>query len=241
MAVTLAVAAAPSEGLSRNELVERHLPLAGRLARRYARNADTAEELRQVACVALVKAVDRFDPERGVPFVSFATPTILGEIKRHLRDNRWAVHVPRQLQELAQSLARETDRLTCELGRAPTMGEVAEALGVSVEEAVEARVALGGLDASSLDVPAAPGSDGEETARDRIGVVDGGFELVEQREVVAHALARLPARQRFALRLRFDEDMTQSEIAEVLGVSQMQVSRILRRSLSRLRSLAEAA
>jgi RNA polymerase sigma-B factor len=230
-----------THSLSRNQLVERHLPLATRLARRYARSPETAEELRQVACLALVKAVDRFDPHRGVAFSSFATPTILGELKRHLRDNRWAVHVPRDLQELAQRVARESDQLTSELGRAPTMSEVARAAGVSVEEAIEARVALGGLEARSLDVPPAQDADGDETARDRIGTIDHGFELVEDREVVADALARLPARQRFALRLRFAEDMTQAEIADVLGVSQMQVSRILHRSLSRLRSMAEAA
>jgi RNA polymerase sigma-B factor len=239
--VTLAAAAPTPQAMSRNELIERHLPLATKLARRYARNRDTAEELRQVACVALVKAVDRFDPERGVPFASFATPTILGELKRHLRDNRWAVHVPRDLQELAQRVAREADRLTTQLGRTPTMREVADALGVSVEQAVEARVALGGLDAWSLAVPVGQDADGEETARDRIETIETGFKLVEDREAVGHALARLPARQRFALRLRFAEDMTQAEIADVLGVSQMQVSRILRRSLSRLRTLAEAA
>jgi RNA polymerase sigma-B factor len=226
---------------ARNALIERNLPLAGRLARRYARDPDTAEELRQVACLALVKAVDRFEPERGIPFASYATPTILGELKRHLRDTRWAVHVPRDLQELAQRVARASDRLTGELGRAPTMRQVADALGVSVEEAIEARAALGGLQASSLDAPASREPDGDETAGDRIGAIDGGFELVEEREVVADALARLPERQRFALRLRFAEDMTQAEIADALGVSQMQVSRILRRSLQRLRSLAEAA
>jgi RNA polymerase sigma-B factor len=226
---------------TRNALIERHLPLASRLARRYARDADSAEELRQVASLALIKAVDRFEPERGIPFKSYATPTILGELKRHLRDTRWAVHVPRELQELAQRVARESDRLTGELGRAPTMREVAGALGVCVEEAIEARAALGGLQASSLDAPVSTESEGDETAGDRIGSIDGGFELVEEREVVAHALARLPARQRFALRLRFAEDMTQAEIAEALGVSQMQVSRILRRSLNSLRSLAEAA
>jgi RNA polymerase sigma-B factor len=226
---------------SRNAMIERHLPLAARLSRRYARNPDMAEELRQVACLALVKAVDRFEPERGIPFSSYATPTILGELKRHLRDTRWAVHVPRELQELAQRLARVSDRLTTELGHAPTMREVADALGVCVEEAIEARGALRGLEASSLDAPASQEPDGDDTAGDRLGCIDHGFELVEEREVVSHALACLPARQRFALRLRFAEDMTQAEIAEALGVSQMQVSRILRRSLQNLRVLAEAA
>jgi RNA polymerase sigma-B factor len=239
--VTLSLVEPEPEIRHRNELVERHLPLALRLARRYARNPEMAEELRQVASLALVKAVDRFDPERGVPIASFATPTILGELKRHLRDTRWAVHVPRDLQELAQRVARESDRLVAELGRAPTMREVADALGVGVEEAVEARAALGGLEASSLDVPAGADGEGDETAGDRIGSFDDGYEMVEDREVVAEAMARLPARQRFALRLRFAEDMTHAEIAEVLGVSQMQVSRILRHSLDRLRRLSEAA
>ena len=225
----------------RNRLVEQHLPLALRLARRYARSNDALEDLRQVAALGLVKAVDRFDPERGTSFASFATPTILGELKRHLRDTRWSVHVSRDLQEQAQAVARETDRLTAALRRAPTIGEVAAALGVDVETAIEAREALSGMEASSLDVPVSPDGDADGTAGDRIGAVDDGYELVEDRDAVALALARLPKRQRLALRLRFDEDMTQAEIGACLGVSQMQVSRMLRRSLEQLRAAAEPA
>jgi RNA polymerase sigma-B factor len=225
----------------RNELVERHLPLAGRLARRFARSGELAEELRQVAALALVKAVDRYDPERGAPFVSFATPTILGEMKRHLRDTRWAVHVPRDLQELAQSVSRQNDRLTAERGRAPTIREVADSLGIDVERAIEARAAMGGMDAASLDMPAHADGDEDDTAGSRLGCVDGGYELVEDRDAVAFALARLPDRQRLALRLRFAQDMTQAQIATALGVSQMHVSRLLRRSLEQLRDVTEAA
>jgi RNA polymerase sigma-B factor len=225
----------------RNQLVRRYLPLASRLASRYARSPDGADELRQVAYLGLIKAVDRYDPARGASFVSFATPTILGELKRHLRDTRWAVHVPRDLQELAQRVVRQTDQLTPELGRAPTIREVADAMGLDPEEVVEARGALTGMDASSLDLPASADGESDETTGDRVGTVDDGYELVEDRETVACALARLPERQRRALRLRFADDMTQAEIGAVLGVSQMHVSRLLRRSLDQLRSIAGQA
>jgi RNA polymerase sigma-B factor len=224
----------------RNALVERHLPFAFSLARRYARSSEMAEDLKQVAALALVKAVDRYDPDRGTSFTTFAKPTILGELKRHLRDNRWAVHVPREMQELAQSVARETDQLTAVLRRSPTTREVADSLGVTRERVVEARSALNGLDAASLDSPFCVDPDGEDIVADRLGKEDEGFELVEDRNAVALALAQLPIRQRVALRLRFGDDMTQREIGEILGVSQMQVSRMLRRSLSDLRGAANA-
>jgi RNA polymerase sigma-B factor len=222
---------------TRDAMIERHLPLARKLARRYIRSPDTAEDVEQVAALGLVKAVDRFDPSRGLAFASFATPTILGEIKRYFRDTRWAVHVPRDLQERAQRLAREHDRLATELRRAPTPSELAGALGTTIEEVIEAREALRGFDADSLDAPVtAGGSDGDDTLAELLGSADERYELVEARVCVAPALGDLAPRDRLALRLRFDEDMTQAEIGAVLGVSQMQVSRILRRSLSEVRA-----
>jgi RNA polymerase sigma-B factor len=193
-----------------------------------------------VAALALVKAVDRFDPARGGSFSSFATPTILGEIKRHFRDTRWAVHVPRDLQERAQRAARESDRLATELRRAPTPSELAEAVGTSVEDVLEALEAFSGYDVASLDAPVSDAdADADEPLGEMFGCVDERYERVEQRVAVAPALAGLSRRDRMALRLRFDADMTQAEIGGVLGVSQMQVSRILRRSLSEVRAAVE--
>jgi RNA polymerase sigma-B factor len=222
-------------------MIERHLPLARNLARRYIRAQDMADDVEQVAAMGLVKAVDRFDPERGRSFSSFATPTILGEIKRHFRDTRWALHVPRDLQERAQRVAREADRLATELRRAPTVGELADAVGCSAEQVLEAREAFSGLDVESLDAPM-PGDDGEagETLGEMLGRADESYDFVEERATIAPAVAELPKRDRLALRLRFDEDMTQAEIGSALGVSQMQVSRILRRSLSEVRAAVES-
>ena len=222
---------------AREELIHRHLPLACRLARRYARSPESIDDLTQVAALGLVKAVDRFDPDRGSAFSSFATPTILGELRRHFRDTRWAVHVPRELQERVQSVARAQDRLLTQLGHSPAPAEVADALNVPVEEVLEAREASSAFEAVSLDAPSpAPDEEGE-IARD-VGEVDPGFDLVEDREAIQPALALLSARERRALQMRFDLDMTQSEIGERLGISQMHVSRILRGAVSRLRDAA---
>lgn len=221
--------------MTRNEFIEAHLPLARRLAARYARSADSAEDLVQVASLGLVKAVDRFEPSRGVPFERYAIPTIIGELKRHLRDTRWALHVSRDQQERAQAVARERDRLTVFLGRAPTIKEVARSLGIAPESAIEADDAMNGLDALSLDAPASAYADPDETTQDLVGEIDPGYELVEERETLAPALGSLPLRDHLALKLRFLDDMTQREIADALGVSQMHVSRILRRALADLR------
>jgi RNA polymerase sigma-B factor len=224
------------ESHSRDAMIERHLPLARRLARRYIRSQDVADDVEQVAALGLVKAVDRFDPARGRSFVSFATPTILGEIKRHFRDTRWAVHVPRDLQERAQRVLRESDVLLARLGRAPTLAEIAGAAGCNVEEVLEAREAFTGFDAESLEAPLT--SDGADSLSELLGADDGGYELVEERVTIEPLVAGLPERDRRALRLRFAEDMTQAEIGAELGISQMQVSRILRRSLSEVREAA---
>jgi RNA polymerase sigma-B factor len=242
MAIPTPIPATEWSGASEREaMIERHLPLARRLARRYIRSQDVADDIEQVAALGLVKAVDRFDPERGRSFVSFATPTILGEIKRHFRDTRWAVHVPRELQERAQRVLRESDRLTARLGRAPTLAEIADAVGCNVEEVLEAREAFTGFDAESLDAPMADeGDDGADTLSEVFGSADGGYLRVEERVTIAPAVSRLPERDRTALRLRFDEDMTQAEIGSALGISQMQVSRILRRSLSAVREAVDS-
>lgn len=218
---------------ARRQLIERHLPLARRLARRYARSRDT-EDLIQVASLALVKAVDRYDPARGTPFPSFAVPTILGELKRHFRDLGWALRIPRDVQERAQAVEREIERVTSHDRRPPSVRMLADALGLTVEEVVEAQAALLGRDTASLETPAR--DDGaSERLRDRIGFEDQGYERVEDRCAVLPALATLTERDRLALRLRFVDDMTQSEIGEHLGISQMQVSRLLRRALDQLR------
>jgi RNA polymerase sigma-B factor len=220
----------------RTQLVHRYLPLARYAANHYARRSEPFDDLVQVASLGLLKAIDRFEPERGLAFASFAVPTIAGEIKRHFRDTRWAVHVPRDLQERAQRVEREIERLTAALRRTPTPGEVASAMGITVDAVLEARDAFSGFEASSLDAPVGDGD--SDTAADLIGAADDGYELVEQLSAIAPALRQLTERERLALRMRFDEDMTQAEIGERLGVSQMQISRILRRSLNTLREAA---
>ena len=225
---------------TRDALVVRHLPLARRLARRYARSADR-DDLAQAAALGLVKAANRYDPNRGTPFERYAAPTILGEIRRHCRDTRWAVHVPRDLQELAQGVAREVDRLTPVLGRSPTVRELAGALGATTEQVIEARQALAGIDTSPLH----PVTDAHEAAADAPaemnGAVDGRYELVEGMATIAPAVAELPQREREVLSLRFFEDMTQSEIGQRIGVSQMHVSRLLRRSIEHIRASVDLA
>jgi RNA polymerase sigma-B factor len=227
----------------RERLILRHLPLARRLARRYAHSSESQEELNQVASLGLIKAIDRYDPERGTSLASFAVPTILGELKRHFRDTRWALHVPRDLQERAQRVESELDRLTGELGRAPTRAELADAVGVGVEELVEAREAFSGYDAASLDAPAFGGDDADDftSAGDMLATDERGYALTEEWASIEPALAKLDERERIALRLRFFEDMTQSQIADRLGVSQMHVSRILRAALDTLRRATAAA
>jgi RNA polymerase sigma-B factor len=214
------------------------MSLARRLARRYARSRDFEEDLVQVASLGLVKAVDRYDLGRGKSFANFAVPTILGEIRRHFRDTRWALHVPRDLQEIAQRVARETELLRTTLRRAPTTQEVAQALDLSPEEVLEARAAFEALDAASLDAPTGEDVDAGEELGELLGSADERFDLVDDRVTIEPLLTELPGRERTALVLRFELDMTQSEIGDRLGVSQMQVSRMLRRSLSRLRDAA---
>lgn len=221
----------------REELVERFMPLAKRLASRYAGGAEPFDDLVQVASVGLVKAIDRFDPSRGTAFSTFAVPTILGELKRHFRDRGWTIHVPREVQERILKVERALADLPARLGRAPTVADIADRLGVSDEQVLEAMHASQGHHAVSLDASGAGGPDGEEPAPlgERIGEEDLGFDTVEYGASIEPALAEISDRDRMVLHLRFVEDLTQSEIAERVGVSQMHVSRILRSTLDRLR------
>jgi RNA polymerase sigma-B factor len=219
----------------REELVQRFMPLARRLASRYRGGAEPFDDLVQVASLGLVKALDRFDPERGTAFSSFAVPTILGELKRHFRDRGWSVHVPREVQERIIKVERAMTDMPARLGRPPTAKEVAERLQVTTEDVLEAMHAAQTHHAISLD--AGPMSDAEEGAQlsERIGDRDPGYEAVEYGEAIEQAMTDVSERDRLVLHLRFVEDLTQSEIAERVGVSQMHVSRILRATLEKLR------
>jgi len=225
----------------RDRLVGAFLPLAYSQARRFRNGPVPIEDLQQVAALGLIKALDRFDPVRGVAFASFAVPTILGELRRHFRDKTWVVRVPRDLQERAVRLERERERLGPGLGRAPTAEELAERMGCSAEEVVDAMEAAHGRAAVSFDAPAAVGDDEGHTLGERLGGEDAGFEHAESVATVASLLATLPEREQLVLRLRFQEDLTQAEIGERVGCSQMHVSRILRASLERLRQLEDGA
>jgi RNA polymerase sigma-B factor len=224
---------------ARAELVERFLPLAHRLAHRYRGEAVSLEDLEQVACIGLVNAIDRFDPERGARFSSFAVPSILGELKRHFRDHGWAVRVPRPIKDHALEVNRAIDRLRGRLGRSPTPEELAQETALTVEDVVEAIEAGTAIRATSLEALEA-GSEDEPFPRAVAGVCDGGLDLVADRDAVGRCVRGLPELQRQVLYLRFVEDLTQTEIGERIGVSQMQVSRLLRRSLAQARELMEA-
>jgi RNA polymerase sigma-B factor len=230
---TLALfAARDTDPAARERLVLRFEPLAEYLARKFAGRGESLEDLSQVAALGLVSAIDRFDPDREVRFSTFAAATIVGELKRHLRDRAWAVRVPRRLQELGLEAGRTVPILTQELGRAPTVDEIAERVGSSTEDVLEAMDAMHAYAADSLDVP----SRDDDVARiDTMGDEDASLELVEAWSTLAPAVAELPERERRVLYLRFFRGMTQSEIADRIGVSQMHVSRILARTLERLR------
>ena len=226
--------------VAREQLVERFLPLARQLARRYQRSEEPLDDLVQVASLGLVKAIDRFDSDRDVAFSSYAVPTILGELKRHFRDRTWAVRVPRDLQELALRVDRTVSALSSE-GRSPSVTEIAEAVGVTEEEVLEALEAGGAYRATSLEAPRpGAGEDGTDTVAETIGTADRGFGLAEDRATLDQLMGAISAREREVLRLRFAEDLTQAEIGEIVGVSQMQVSRLIRQALGRLHAAAGA-
>jgi RNA polymerase sigma-B factor len=227
----------------RDELVASHLPLAEYLARRFSNRGEPLDDLIQVASLALLKAVERFDPDRGLEFSTFATPTIVGELKRHFRDKGWAVRVPRRVQELHLHLSSVVSSLAQELGRSPTIPEIAREAGASEEEVLEAMEAGRAYRLSSIDAPrAGEGSDDEGGGISaRLGEDDPGLGHVELRMELSPLLDSLPERERTILHLRFFEGLTQSEIAARLGISQVHVSRLLARSLQQLREEGEAA
>jgi RNA polymerase sigma-B factor len=225
----------------RERLVQRYLPLARYAASLYARGSEPYDDLLQVACLGLLKAIDRFDPERQSAFSSYALPTMSGELRRHFRDRGWAVRPPRDLLEHALHVERTVGELQRRLGRSPTVAETGAETGLDDEAVLDARQALTARTFTSLSMPTGA-DDAEETILDRrFGTTDDGFEAAEQRATLAPLLARLPSRDRRILRLRFEEDLTQSEIGALVGLSQMHVSRVIRGSLEQLRALAEAA
>jgi len=215
-------------------VVGRFLPLARQLAAGYARTNESFDDLFQVACLGLVNAVDRFDSTRGIAFSSYAVPTILGELKRYFRDKTWSVRVPRDLQELGLGVERAGERLTARLGRPPTVDEVADAVGAAREAVLEAREALSAYHAGSLEESRSGRAD-DDPLLSVLGCDEDGYDRVEQRVLLDGMLRRLTRRERDIVRLRFVDDLTQTKIAEEVGLSQMQVSRVLRRSLDRLR------
>ena len=217
-------------------VVGRFLPLARQLAAGYAHTSESFDDLFQVACLGLVNAVDRFDSKRGVAFSSYAVPTILGELKRYFRDKTWSVRVPRDLQELGLGIERASERLTATLGRPPTIDEVADAVGAAREGVLEARGALSAYQADSLE-DSRSGRDDDDALLSVLGCDEAGYDGVEQRVLLDGMLGCLTPRERDDVRLRFEHDLTQTKIAEEVGISQMQVSRILRRSLDRLREV----
>jgi len=228
------------DAAAREALVERFLPLACKLAARFRRGPEPLEDLRQVAAFGLLKSIDRYDPAHGTAFSSFAVPTILGELRRHFRDTGWAIHVPRDLQELAVRLGRTNDELHHALGRAPTVAEIAARLNTTPEQVLEAREAAAAHHAESLESTMVDGDGRRATLGDVIGAHDPGLDAAEAVVTAERLLRHLSDRDREILRLRFAEDLTQSEIGERLGISQMHVSRLICRSLEQLRELAEA-
>ncbi len=222
------------DSAARDELVARLRPVAQRLAARYRHTTEPLEDLEQVAYLGLLKAIERFDPDRG-PFMPYAVPTILGELKRHFRDRGWAMHVSRSLQERYLRVSETVDALTAEFGRSPTPRAIAESTGLSLEDVIEALNATTAYAPAALDAPRRT-ADGDEDGAlvDALGGEDPGYELVELGATLEPALRELSDRERTILQLRFAEDLTQSEIAERIGVSQMHVSRLLRRAIEQL-------
>jgi RNA polymerase sigma-B factor len=221
---------------ARDLLVQRHLPLARKLAGRYRGACEPLEDLVQVASLGLIKAIDRFDPERGLAFASFAVPTILGELKRYFRDLGWATHVPRGAKERALKIQRVNDELTNTLGRAPTVNELAQYAETSIEDILDGLEAAAGHHTASLDTPQQNGDDDGATIAETIGGEDPRFELIDATASIAAAIGGLSDRERRILELRFGHDHTQSEIAQRIAISQMQVSRVLRRTLTQIQN-----
>jgi len=226
---------------TRERLVERFLPLAQRLARRYWRGREPFDDLAQIAGMGLVKAIEGFDPERGPAFSAYAVPTILGELKRYFRDSSRPVYVPQRIQENAMKIDLAADELRRRLGRSPSAREIAETTGLGLRAVIEAGQAVLACDTLSLDsARATAAQEPGASYADTVGYPDERYELIEQMELIAPALEALTPRERLILHLRFVRDLTQAEIASEIGLSQMHVSRLLRRSLARLRAVASS-
>ncbi|MEV6019814.1 MULTISPECIES: RNA polymerase sigma factor SigF [unclassified Streptomyces] len=226
----------PEHQYARNTLIEMNISLVRFAAARFrSRGADEMEDIVQVGTIGLIKAIDRFELTREVEFTSFAVPYIVGEIKRFFRDTSWAVHVPRRLQEARVQLAKATEELRSRLGRTPTVKELSELMCLSEEEVNEARLASNGYNSSSLDAAISTNNDGEGALADFIGTEDNALELVEDFHALAPLIAQLDERERRIIHMRFVDELTQAQIGEHLGVSQMHVSRLLSRTLTKLR------
>jgi RNA polymerase sigma-B factor len=222
------------DATAREILVERHLPLVRALARRYAGRGEALEDIEQVGAIGLIKAIDRYELSREVALTTYATPNVVGEIKRHFRDKGWAIRVPRALQELNGKMGPTIERLTSKLGRSPSIAEIAAEFETSTEQVLEALEA--GSAYAPLSLSAGPGGDEELDPMETIGSEDEEFERTDERASLEPALAALPKREQEILRMRFEEGLTQTQIAEQVGISQMHVSRLIRRSLERMRS-----
>jgi RNA polymerase sigma-B factor len=227
------------DATARDQIVERYMPLVRSVASRYAGRGEPLEDLVQVGAIGLVLAIDRFDLERGTQFTTYAVPTIVGEIQRHFRDRAWAVHVPRRMKELSLRLTRTIEMLTADLGRAPTIAELAETTGIDEDDVVEGLETYHAYSTRSFSQPIGPGAD-EETMEDVLGELEQGYEEVEHGVLVEAGLTALDARARTIVEMRFFEGLTQSEIAARIGISQMHVSRLLRRALVTMRGSLEA-
>ncbi|MFB7453154.1 RNA polymerase sigma factor SigF [Streptomyces sp. NPDC056194] len=230
-----AAADSPERTYVRDTLIELNLPLVRYAAARFRSRNEPMEDIVQVGTIGLIKAIDRFDCERGVEFPTFAMPTVVGEIKRFFRDTSWSVRVPRRLQELRLALTKASDELAQKLDRSPTVPELAAVLGVSEEDVVDGLAVGNAYTASSLDSPSPEDDGGEGSLADRLGYEDSALEGVEYRESLKPLLAKLPPRERQIIMLRFFANMTQSQIGEEVGISQMHVSRLLTRTLAQLR------
>ena len=231
----------PPGKAERDELVKEFLPLARRLALRYRHTSESVDDLTQVAYVGLVLAADRYDPERGISFSSYAIPTIVGELRRHIRDHAWAARVPRGLQENVLRVTSVSSDLSGRLGRSPTPAELAKESGLETDQVLEAMEAASAYEADSLDQRMGGDDDEREPLLNTLGAVEPGYDLVEYGASMRPAMAQLSEQERAIVAMRFYQDLTQSEIARRIGVSQMQVSRVLRRAVDRLAKATEAA
>jgi len=218
---------------AREQLIQRHLPLVRSLARRYANRGEALEDIEQVGAIGLIKAIDRFELDRDVSLATYATPNVVGEIKRHFRDKGWAIRVPRALQELNASMSGAIEQLTLKLSRSPSIAEIAEELETTPEQVLEAMEV--GSAYSTVSLSTGPAGEEELDPMETIGSEDRGFEVSEHRAALQPALSRLPSREREIIRMRFEEGLPQTQIAQRVGLSQMHVSRLIRKSLTTMR------